>query len=534
MFSECLPFTNIPHTSKLFLDFLSYSGNAPRFYPRSPYLREWVQDEAKLIDYPDDRRKAVADILERQNREWGMGEKTAANLLRFRDGANVVVTGQQVGVFGGPLFAILKALTAVALAEKAESVGVPAVPVFWLATEDHDLAEVSVGSVPASDGSLVTLKTSAQTIEESPVGDAVFTADIDTEVEKLQELLGPSDAMDALVSAYRAGENMGTAFAKFYSKVLAEWGILLIDAYDPEFHRLAKPIYLAAAEKAEKLDELLLQRGKELEAAGYHQQVKVTHSSTQLFEILDGKRVVVQRSNGHFKAGANRYTKEELLQRISNAPEKFSANVLLRPVMQDYLLPTLAYTGGPAEVAYFTQVGVVHEQLLGRKTPVIPRFSATIVEPKQQKFLNKYGLKLADLFHGPEKLRVTMAQRVLPSSLQQDLESAEQLVARAMEKIRVDLQQLDPTLVDSAAKAEAKMRYQVHRLSGRAARAELKRNEVIDSHARNLSTHLFPNKNLPEREILGVYYVAKYGLELLHMLYEAAQKECPDHQVLFL
>ena len=534
MFSECLPFTNIPHTSRLFLDFLSYSGKAPQFYPRSPYIREWVAEEAKSIVYPADRRKVVADLLERQNRGWGMGEKTAENLRRFRDGANVVVTGQQVGVFGGPLFAILKALTAVALAEKSESAGVPAVPVFWLATEDHDLAEVSVGSVPASDGSLVTLRTSAKTIEESPVGDAVFTADIDAEIEKLTELLGTSDATDALSSAYRSGEKMGDAFAKFYSKVLAEWGVILIDAYEADFHQLAKPIYLAAANKADKLDELLLQRGKELEAAGYHQQVKVTSSSTQLFEILDGKRVVVQRSNGHFKAGSNRYTKEELLQRISATPEKFSANVLLRPVVQDYLLPTLAYTGGPAEVAYFTQVGVVHEQLLGRKTPVIPRFSATIVEPKQQKFLKKYNLKFADLLHGPEKLRVIMAQRVLPASLQQDMENAEQLVGHAMEKIRADLQQLDPTLVDSASKAEAKMRYQLQRLGGRAARAELKRNEVIDSNARNLSTHLFPNKNLPEREILGVYYLAKYGFDLLHTLHEAAQKECPDHQVLYL
>jgi len=129
---------------------------------------------------------------------------------------------------------------------------------------------------------------------------------------------------------------------------------------------------------------------------------------------------------------------------------------------------------------------------------------------------------------------VIMAQRVLPASLQQDMENAEQLVGHAMEKIRADLQQLDPTLVDSASKAEAKMRYQLQRLGGRAARAELKRNEVIDSNARNLSTHLFPNKNLPEREILGVYYLAKYGFDLLHTLHEAAQKECPDHQVLYL
>ena len=202
--------------------------------------------------------------------------------------------------------------------------------------------------------------------------------------------------------------------------------------------------------------------------------------------------------------------------------------------MQDYLLPTLAYTGGPAEVAYFTQVGVVHKQLLGRVTPVIPRFSASIVEAKPEKYLKKYDLRVSDLFAGPEKLRETMAQHVLPSSLQSNFESAQKAVAAAMDRIRTDLKQLDPTLIDAANGAEAKMRYQVDRLAGRAARAELLRNEVIDGHARVLNSHLFPNKDLSERQIAGVYYLAKYGLDLLKPLYEAAQNECPDHQVLFL
>jgi len=532
--SECLPFTRIPHTSKLFLDFLSFRGAAKEFYPRSPYISEWLAEEAKLVRYDPARRAAVAHILERQNRAWSAGERALENIRKFREGAYVAVTGQQVGVFGGPLFAILKAMTAVSLAEKAKASGVPAVPVFWLATEDHDLAEVSATLTPEADGSLAVVRTSPEAAEGCPVGDAVFGAEITAEVERLAEIFGPSEVTDALRDSYREGEKMGEAFAKLYSRVFAEWGVILIDAYHPEFHRLAEPIYRAAVKDAEEIDRLLLQRGRELGAAGYHQQVKVTSSSTLLFEILDGKRLVIQRTNDHFKVNGNRYSKQELLDRIEAHPEKFSANVLLRPVMQDYLLPTLAYAGGPAEVAYFAQAGVVHRQLLGRQTPVVARFSATLVEPKQQKLLIKYELKLEDLFHGPEKLRVTMAQRVLPASLQQDLRTTEQAIAEAMGKVRADLQQLDPTLVASANKAEAKMRYQLGRLGSRAARAELKRNEVIDSHARNLSTHLFPRKNLPEREIAGVYYLAKHGLELLHTLYEATQKECPDHQVLYL
>jgi bacillithiol biosynthesis cysteine-adding enzyme BshC len=518
----------------LFLDFLNYSGQAKNFYPRSPHISEWAKAEAATIRYDDARRKNVADVLERQNHAWGWSAKTADNLRRFRKGAAVVVTGQQVGVFGGPLFAILKALTAVELAAKAEAAGVPTVPVFWLATEDHDLEEVSRVSVPAADGSLQVVEIAPPTIEDAPVGDVRLGDAIISQVQRMAELLGPSEVTDALVEAYRPGVCMGDAFAKLYSKVFAEWGVLLIDGYDPELHRIAKPIYRAAAEHAEEIDHLLLARGKDLEDAGYHQQVKVTTSSTLLFEIVEGKRTVIQRGNGGFKAGGIRYSQAELLQRIEQAPEKFSANVLLRPVIQDYLLPTLAYTGGPAEVAYFAQVAVVYQELVERVTPVLPRFSATIVNPKMAKLLTKYGLKLTDLFAGPDALKIAMAKRVLPESLQTNLQNAEIGVHAIMERIRADLQKLDPTLAQSANRAEAKMRYQVERLGKRAASAELLRNEIISRHAETLSSNLFPHKNLQEREIAGVYFLAQHGLDLMHTLYEAAQVDCPDHQVIYL
>lgn len=534
MHSECLPFSSIPHSTELFTDFLSYSGKTRDFYPRSPYIAEWAADEAKKLEYPADRRAAVATILDRQNRAFGSSPKTFENLEKFRRGASVAVTGQQVGLFGGPLFAVLKALTAVALAKKAEDAGVRCVPVFWLATEDHDLAEVNHTWIPGSDGTLVELRSSSAGVEDAPVGNVRFGDEIAAVVEQAAELLGASEFTDILKQAYRPGETMGSAFGKLFASIFREWGVILIDAYDPEFHRLAEPVYRGAIEHTDDIVQALLERGKELEAAGYHQQVKVTNSSTALFEIRNGKRTVIHRLNDHFKVGEERCSREELLSRIAQAPENFSANVLLRPIVQDYLLPTLTYTGGPAEVAYFAQVAVVYERLLHRVTPVLPRFSATIVAPHQAKLLEKYGLKLSDLFHGEEKLRVLMSQNVLPSSMQSDFAEAGDALTRAMEKIRSDLQKLDPTLVDAASTAESKMKYQLDQLASRAARSQLTRNEVIERHARVLSANLFPNKELQEREIAGVYFLAKHGFDLLHQLYEAACNDCPDHQVVYL
>ncbi len=533
MHSECLPFSLIPHSSRLFTDFLSYSEAVRKFYPRSPLIGEWAAAEASKLNYPDDRRRKVADLLERQNHVFGSSSKTFGNLQKFRAGASVVVTGQQVGLFGGPLFAILKALTAVTLAEKAEAAGVPCVPVFWLATEDHDLAEVSHTAIPTSEGGISVVNSSSHGVEDAPVGDIRLGDEINAVVAQAAELLGDSEITDVIRQAYRPGETMGSAFGKLFASIFREWGVILIDAYDPEFHRIAQPVYSAAIENAAELDAALIQRGKELESAGYHQQVKVTNTSTLLFEIKDGRRTVVQRVNDHFNVGDERCSREELLARIASHPEKFSANVLLRPIVQDYLLPTLAYTGGPAEVAYFAQVGVAYQKLLNRITPVLARFSATIVDQHHAKLLDKYGLKLTELFHGEERLRVIMSQNILPPSMQSDFADAAAALGRVMEKIRADLQQLDPTLVDAATTAESKMKYQVEQLEARAARAQLRRNEVIERHAKQLST-LMPNKELQEREIAGVYFLARHGLELLHTLHEAVQKDCPDHRVIYL
>jgi bacillithiol biosynthesis cysteine-adding enzyme BshC len=284
------------------------------------------------------------------------------------------------------------------------------------------------------------------------------------------------------------------------------------------------------------LDDALLTRGKALEAAGYHQQVKVTSATTPVFKIRDGARTAVRRkSNGaanEFVVGEDRVSAGELLEQIRKEPGQFSPNVLLRPVMQDYLLPTLVYTGGAAEVAYFAQVGVVYEKLLGRVTPVLPRFSATLVEAKPQRLLERYRLTLADLFHGPEKLREILAARTLPSDLQGHFVEAKAALEKSLGAVRESLGKLDSTLVDAASNAEEKMKYQLTQLEARAARAQVQRNEVITRHAESLSSALYPNKALQEREIAGVSFAARYGSGLLRELYETIHTDCHDHQVI--
>lgn len=542
MKAQCLPFSQIPHTTRLFADFLSYSPKVHAFYPRSPQFPEWLKEEFSTLRYDPSRRERVSAILERQNKSWDASPQTLANLERLRKGAAAVVTGQQVGLFGGPMFAIYKALTAVKLAAEATTAGVDAVPVFWLATYDHDLAEVNHVSLPGPEGVLRLLTTPSHSVAGAPVSAVTLGEEILPVVEEATGLLGDSEAARLVRESYRPGETMGTAFARLCARLFGEWGVILLDGSDAELHRVAEPIYRAAIERSEELDTALLARGQALEAAGYHQQVKVTSSSVLLFTMKDGARTPMhRRGSGNAAgfviggdAGAETLSQAELLRRIASTPEQFSANVLLRPIVEDYLLPTLAYTGGAAEAAYFAQVGAVYEILLGRVTPVVPRFSATIVEPKTQRLLERHGVSVPDVFSGPDQLLQQLAARSLPQELQGAFDVANKSLESNLAAIREKLEKLDRTLVDAAQTASSKMQHQMEKLYQQATRAEARQGELVRRHAETLSQALYPGKGLQERGIGGMYFVARYGTELLHQLYDSIHSDCHDHQILEL
>jgi len=540
--AHCLPFSQIPHTTRLFTDFLAYSPPIQPFYPRSPYFAEWLNQESAKISYDASRRERVTAVLERQNKSWTASAKTLANLDRLRKGATAVVTGQQVGLLAGPMFAIHKALTAVKLAEEATAAGVDTVPIFWLATYDHDLAEVNHVAIPGQDGALQVLTTPSHDVPGAPVGAVRFGDEITPVVEQAVALIGDGEVAQFLRESYRPGESLGTAFARFYARIFADWGVILLDASDSEFARIAEPIYHAAVERAGELAAALLERGQALEAAGYHQQVKVTESSVLLFTTRQGARTPIsRRSNAETaefiidgEAAAEKLSQSDLLAQISAHPEHFSPNVLLRPIVQDYLLPTLAYTGGAAETAYFAQAGAVYDALLGRVTPIVPRFSATIVEPKMQRLLERHELAITDTFDGPEALRRKIAARNLPDDLQAAFETAKRSFDANLSAVKEKLEKLDRTLVDAAETARSKMQHQLEKLYAQAARAEAQKGELVTRHAENLSEALYPDKGLQERAIGGIYFLARYGNDFLNQLHDAIHSDCHDHQIIEL
>jgi bacillithiol biosynthesis cysteine-adding enzyme BshC len=315
------------------------------------------------------------------------------------------------------------------------------------------------------------------------------------------------------------------------ARLFSAHGLIVLEPSDPALHQIGSPIFGMAAQNAQSLAHALMARDKELEAAGYHSQVKVGGSSTLLFFLKDGARVPVHRKNSHFNVAGEHWTQSQLQERIAANPEMFTGNVLLRPVLQDYLLPTAVYITGPAETAYFAQAQIVYERLLGRTTPIWPRFSATLIEARLASWMRKYGLTLGDVLQPKDDFVAKLAERTIPADLKDDFDRSREQLERLLAPLLHSVQKLDPTVAAACEVAARKMRYQLERLEKRAARAHLRREAVLERHAALLSSTLFPEKELQERHIAGIYFLAKYGPELIDRLLEEYRVECHDHQV---
>jgi bacillithiol biosynthesis cysteine-adding enzyme BshC len=454
-----------------------------------------------------------------------------------------MVTGQQLGLFGGPLFTPFKAATALARAREASSAGRPHAAVFWLATEDHDFAEINHVVFPAR-RELRRLTYAGVHEAARPVGGLVLDESITLLVDQARELLGDSEAMETLAAAYQPGRTLTQAFAEFYTRVFAAQGLLLLDASGDVAHRMAAPVLRAAIERADELHCALLDRNRELEAAGYHTQVAVGPQSSLLFLIdkQTGVRVALKRlppcpqePEGLWQAGQHSFSTADLTGILDAEPRRISPSALLRPVFQDYLLSSSTIVGGPAEIAYFAQSAVLYERILGRQTPALPRFSGTLIAPKIGEALKQHGLTLERVFaENSASLAQLLASQVLPEEEKRRLAEAGTALESELAVLLQWMGSLDADLGRSAERAASKMRYQMSRLRRLAANFQLQREEALVRQAEAVSQSLYPHGTLQERVHGAAYYFARYGFELAEEITAQAAKCGTGHTEMWL
>jgi len=517
----CLRHTEIPGTSKLFADLSYHFDRVARFYPHNPHQRESYAAAAREIQYPDDRRAAVARVLEAQN-------PGNALVRRFAQAGTVaVLTGQQVGLFSGPAYTIYKALTAARLAEDLNASGIPAVPIFWLATEDHDFPEVDHVWIFDAAHHPVELRTEAPIawqgkqrpaggfpVEHPPIAELREALAGFAHGEEVASLVAESYAPGVTIP----GITMGAGFRALLTKLLGRIGMLLLDPLDPQLRNVGAPFMAEALAAAPDLKKSLLARNKDLAAAGYHAQVNIEENSSLFFLLENGERVTLRRKDADFAA-------------LRDRAADVSPNALLRPVWQDYLFPTVAYVGGPAELAYLAQSQVIYDRLLGRMPVVVSRASVTLLDARAAKLISRYSLTIPETLVPEEALKERIAHALIPETVMSLFGETSTEITRRLDRLGSGLETFDPTLAAAMGKSRAKVLYQIEKLRKKTERETLRRDARASDEASYLSSLLYPHRHMQERFYSMLPFFAQHGLDLVDRLYEVVQVDCPDHRV---
>ncbi|MBI4164815.1 MAG: bacillithiol biosynthesis cysteine-adding enzyme BshC [Acidobacteria bacterium] len=534
-----ISYARVPNSTPLLLDYLYHFERVAEFYTAPPFKLSSYQDFAGKLSSLTISRQALADILIRQNREFDGSPQVFENIDRLKKvGTFAVVTGQQIGLFSGPAFTLYKALTAVRLAQWLSENGLPSVPVFWLATEDHDLDEVSKAAVLDEDYGLVAVSSPGdRPAAHSPVGMVKLTPAITETLGLLESSLpagGPRDeVLRDLRDTYQPDATWSQAFAKFMARLFGRWGVILVDSCDKELHQLSARAYTRALDEPDALRRRLLDRSAKLTQSGYHSQVFVADDSTLLFQIRDGARQSLHHRNGYFRGGdQDGISVADLMSRFETDPLTLSGNVLLRPVIQDTLLPTLAYVAGPSELAYLGQAQSIYEAF-GRPMPVVfPRAAFTLVDARSQRILDKYQISVEDVWQGEEPLGRKIAAAGFSVGWDQRFDAAGQDITRIFAALAKDIETLDPTLLDPLKNTGEKMVQQLEKLRAKLSRAALQRSDLLTKHQRALLHFFYPGQELQERQVSGIYFLARAGYGLLDRILGAIQVDSSDHQIL--
>lgn len=538
---ESIDYRSLPGQTSLFLDHLHQSRNIAPFYPT---LSTEPQDltETVLRRYSCDRDR-LCDALHDQNTDFMAGERALRNVERLRSESCVaVMTGQQAGLFTGPAYTIYKAVSAVLLASELEAKGLEAVPVFWIASEDHDLEEVASTTLVGRDGESkrIEVVTGGEAVGKA-VGEVVLGDAIGRSITQLEAVL-PEGALslelvELVRSCYLPGASLADGFGRMMASLFREHGLIFVSPLDPRLRELSLPLVERAVSGAEEIRRRLVERDAALSNAGYHSQVKVGPDFFPFFYLKrDGLRMPLRLADGRvFSPDSDEsFTVSEIQDRVRERPEMLSPNALMRPVIQDFLFPNVCYFGGSAEIAYFAQNSAIYEFLERPVTPIRHRAAFTMVEPKNRRTLEAYSLVLNDLFKGREAAEAKIVERVLRPGTVTLFDKTEKEVGELVDRLKGELAQSDPTLAESLDRRKKKMLWHLTHLRKKFLVSEAVKDDVAETRLRYLFASLLPGDALQERSLNILHFLSRYGRETVRWVFEAASPDQRDHRVLKL
>jgi len=537
-------FSDIPGHQNLFLDYLYEFENVSEFFTNDFRNKEnYLKIFKNVAENRRNLSPVISELLSKQYSQLTPSNLTSQNIKKLSDKKTLaIVTGQQLGIIGGPLYTFYKIITAIKLSrflsERYNDYNF--VPVFWLEADDHDFNEVRSVKIIDEGNSLVTVGYKEE-IEEDDLKQSVGLINLDSSIsdffEELSNSLKETEFKSPLISHlkefYKDGKSFKNAFRDLVFNYFDEYGLIIFDPQEDEVKKLLKPVFKKEITDFRIHTEQLVQVSATLEEL-YHAQVKV--KPVNLFLRVDEGRYSIEPVENEYRLRRKRksFTQEQLLELLENEPEKFSPNVLLRPICQDYLFPTAFYVAGPSEISYFAQIKPLYELYNIAQPMIYPRSSATILENSIGNSLEKYSIKVNDIFIDVEKIKKRIINSVEESSVDEMFDGITNQIETTFDRLKEKLIDLDKTIADSSNRYRDKILGTVSELKSKAEKAQQKKYEVTLRQIDRAAVHLFPKSNLQEREINFVYFASKYGEEFIKKLFDELQINKFEHQVIKL
>ncbi len=527
-----------PWIRRLASDYAFAYANVAPFFAGDPATSAAWADTIRRSQGLARRPAELARLIAAQQEKRGAPAESRASAARLADPATrVVITGQQAGVFGGPLFTLLKALTAMKLAAKVEREHkVPVVPVFWIDAEDHDWPEVSGCTVLDSELAPSSIRLAdLGGAGELPIARLTLDAQSTIAVDELEAALPDTEFKAAIIeslrAAYAPGTGMATAFGKWIEEVLGPHGLVVYDSSDANAKPLAREVFVTEISQPGNTARIAARAGEELVAKGYHAQATLADGTVSLFH-LNPERAAVRVDGNQGYIGDRELSLPQLVDEAQQHPEHFSPNVLLRPIVQDALFPTICYVAGPNELAYLGQLKEVYAHF-GVPMPLMyQRATATLADSATVRFLNKYELPLTALRAQDEAALNQLLESQLPPTVEQSLSAAAAAIDERMAAVAAAVPQIDPTLEGTVKSTLGKLQHEVHSLHNKVIQAAKRRDETLRRQFQRAQALTFPQGHPQEREVGFVWFLNRYGPALVDRLIDELPLEMGHHWVL--
>jgi len=520
--------------SKLVEDYQHANENTIRFYAGDWRQLSSYKDLALSIDnrFSEVERERAFETL-RLPEEFP--EKRRISWIKH--GGLVVTTGQQPGLFCGPLYTLYKALSAIQLAKKLEvELGRVVVPVFWVASEDHDWEEVRRTYFVDREDRLVDVALEGDEAEGEAIHSVQLKENVSSLIRQASEVFGVTDFSEdylkLLQDSYREGTDLGTAMADVLLKLLGPRGLVVLDSNNAKLKSYSRDVLLAELESANASEKNLNRWSQSLIESGYHLQVPLLNQAVNLFLKGPLGRERLYRSNGDFYLKKSNLTlsTEDIIHQLGKDQSSLSPNVLLRPIVEASILPVASYVAGPGELAYYAQIKPLYEYHSIDMPLVYPRHSATLIEKKITRKLTKFNLTLEDSNQKSQELFSSIAQQELPVSINRTIDRWEEEILHASDEVLQEIKKLDPTLEASVVKSRNRALASVKDLNHKIIRSFKRKNEETLKQIESIRMHLFPGGARQERILNPFFYLARYGEQLIEELIGHFKVEFADEE----